>query len=423
MQTATSARDPFDALLAARAVCPVFQPIVSLRDGRPVGFEALARGPDGSQYQTPAALFAEAAHRGVTAELDWICGVTACAEALDRGMRHAPLFLNVDPDTLGTPCPVDLLPTYERALQELDLVLEITERRGGNPASILRSVTTFRQRGGRIAIDDVGVDPFSLNMISMLAPDVIKLDRSVTQGDKPSWARTLVINSVKMEAQATGAAVLCEGIETPEHLEAARAIGATLGQGWLFGRPGRLPTAVELSADPLPRVTPYPGCASTPFAAIRDRVRTLPMSQHMLVPLCGLLEEMAQHTDAVRMLFAVVPKTTPFDEQTWMTYSHIAKRGVAVAVFGQESPAPLGAGVHVVPLPDTDPLLDERVLIAVGSHFAAAMLAHRAEPTRTCDGESQIYDAVLTYDRRIVIEALHALVSRLTSLPANAPGL
>ncbi|MFD0599613.1 EAL domain-containing protein [Catellatospora coxensis] len=323
----SSVRDDFDALLAARAVSPVFQPIVSLRDGRAVGLEALARGPHGTRYESPTSLFAEAARRGVTAELDWICGVNACALVLDTDLRHVPVFVNVDPATFGTPCPIDLLPTYQRALRELDLIIEITERRGGDPAAILRGVTTFRQQGGRIAVDDVGVDPFSLNMISVLAPDVIKLDRSVTQCAGPSWAQTFVINSVQMEAQATGAAVLCEGIETPEHLAAARAMGATLGQGWLFGRPARLPAAVDLSADPIPRVAPYPPSASTPFSAIRGRAPTLPMSPQMLTPLWALLEEMALHTDAVRVLYAAVPATTPLDEQTWLTYSHIAKRG------------------------------------------------------------------------------------------------
>ncbi|MEU8006128.1 EAL domain-containing protein [Catellatospora sp. NPDC049111] len=416
------ASDDFDAIVAARAVHPVFQPVVSLNDGRPVGFEALARGPDGSRYHSPTALFAEAARRGMTADLDWICGVAACAQALDLGLRHVPLFLNVNPSSLGTACPADLQPTYRRALRELDLVLEITERRGGDPASILHAVAAFRQQGRRIAIDDVGVDPFSLNMISILAPDVIKIDRSITQGIEPSWARTYVLNSVKVEAQATGAALLCEGIETPEHLDAARAMGATLGQGWLFGRPGQLPTTLALSPEPLPRVTPYPDYAATPFAAIRGRAQTLPMSQHMLVPLCALLEDMALHTDAVRILFAAVSKTTPFDDRAWKTYNHIAQRGVGVAVFGREPLAPLGADVHIVPLPDTDPLLDECALIAVGSHFAAAMLARHIEPGRT-DGEAQLYDAVLTYDRRIVIEALHALMSRVTSLPPEAPQL
>ncbi|MFC7760562.1 hypothetical protein ACFQY4_22925 [Catellatospora bangladeshensis] len=106
-----------------------------------------------------------------------------------------------------------------------------------------------------------------------------------------------------------------------------------------------------------------------------------------------------------------------------MTYSHIAQRGVAVAVLGQESPAPLGAGVHVVPLPEDDPLQEERALIAVGSYFAAALIARQAEPERhPLDGETQLYDAVLTYDRRLVIEALHTLVGRLNSLPVDIAG-
>jgi EAL domain-containing protein (putative c-di-GMP-specific phosphodiesterase class I) len=418
----STADDDFRAILNARAICPTFQPIVSLADHRVVGFEALARGPVNSRFHSPAELFAEAARRGVTAELSWVCGMKACDAYLDSHLRHVPLFVNVDPEAFGTPCPADLLPTYQRALKELEIVLEITERRRGNPAAILNSVTGFRQQGGRIAIDDVGVHPFSLNMISVLAPDVIKLDRSVTQGTVPSWARTYVIDSVRTEAQAIGAAVLAEGVENAEHLAASRAIGVTLGQGWLFGRPDRLPDTVDLSLEELPRVRPYPKCASTPYAAIRGRARTVPMSAGMLKPLCGFLEEMALHTDGVRLLFTAVPTAAPMDEQAWMTYSHIAKRGVGVAVFGPESPTPLGAGVQVVPLPDTDPLRNEGALIAVGSHLAAAVIARRIEPDGSNADPEPLYDAVLTYDRAIVIEALHTLISRLTSLPSEESG-
>ena len=46
------------------------------------------------------------------------------------------------------------------------------------------------------------------------------------------------MNAVNAHAERTGAVVLAEGIETEEHLATARALGATLGQGWYFGRPG-----------------------------------------------------------------------------------------------------------------------------------------------------------------------------------------
>ena len=72
-----------DALLAARDVCPVFQPIVDLGTGEPVAFEALARGPAGSPLAMPDLLFAAARGAGRVHELDRLCQRRALESALD----------------------------------------------------------------------------------------------------------------------------------------------------------------------------------------------------------------------------------------------------------------------------------------------------------------------------------------------------
>ncbi len=229
-QHSNEAEEEFDRLLRTRAVQPLFQPIVSLVDGKPVGFEALARGPRGSRFASPQAMFAEAGRRGVVAELDWVCGTAACTAALDAGMVDVPLFVNVEPQTLTAPCPADLFEAHLQAVARLNLVVEITERVIRDPAALLRSVIAARRAHTRIALDDIGADPAALGMISLLAPDVIKLDRGLVQAPPASWAQAYVVNAVLTEASRTGAAVLAEGIETDQHVQAAVAMGATLGQ-------------------------------------------------------------------------------------------------------------------------------------------------------------------------------------------------
>ena len=77
----------------------------------------------------------------------------------------------------------------------------------------------------------------SLAFLPLLRPDVVKLDLRLVQ-ERPGPAIAEIMNAVNAHAERTGAVVLAEGIETEEHLVMARALGATLGQGWLFGRPG-----------------------------------------------------------------------------------------------------------------------------------------------------------------------------------------
>ena len=73
----------------------------------------------------------------------------------------------------------------------------------------------------------------------LLRPDVIKLDLRLVQA-QPTPEIAAIAGAVGAQAERTGATVLGEGIETEEQAQYARALGATLGQGYLFGRPGPL---------------------------------------------------------------------------------------------------------------------------------------------------------------------------------------
>ena len=73
-------------------------------------------------------------------------------------------------------------------------------------------------------------------MMPLVHPDVIKLDLSLIQAS-PDIAIARTINGVLAEVERTGAIILAEGIETREHANSALAMGATIAQGWLFGRP------------------------------------------------------------------------------------------------------------------------------------------------------------------------------------------
>ena len=132
-------------------------------------------------------------------------------------------------------------------------MIEVTERAlASHPANLLPKIEELRRHGIGIALDDVGADPRSLALMPFLRPDVIKLDLSLIQGGR-SGAVAATHNAVSAYAERTGALVVAEGIETERHAERARAMGATVGQGWLFGRPGPLPAtfafAVERHSD------------------------------------------------------------------------------------------------------------------------------------------------------------------------------
>lgn len=96
----------FHAVLDERRIGAVFQPVVDLDSGEPVGFEALARGPADSRLTSPGVLFDLAYRTGRVAELDWVCRAVAFREALAAELPPSlPLFVNVEPSVLGMSCP------------------------------------------------------------------------------------------------------------------------------------------------------------------------------------------------------------------------------------------------------------------------------------------------------------------------------
>ena len=409
--------DAFEAVLDRRAIHSVFQPIVSLDDQLPVGYEALSRGPQGSPFASPGALFGEAERRGRVAELDWICLISAYSAVLEARNFNVALFVNAEPDTLGTPCPPAFLPTYEEAVRSLDLVVEVTERVVTKPATLVKTLTELRQRKARFALDDVGVDPSSMNLLALLRPDVIKLDRSITQANLTSWPVAHVINAVLTEAARTGAAVLAEGIETPEHLNAARSLGATLGQGWYFGRPGPLPANIKSSSSPLPCVTPRAASADTPFGVVANGASVVEVKEEKLPPMSRILEDKALHADESIMVFATFPRGRDFDDETRLRYSHMASNGVNVTAYGVGLPARPAVGVRGVSLDSDDPLASEEAVVVLGNLFAGAIVAKPRHPDRR-DIEV-VCDAAITYDRALIIEAVHTLIERI---PPFTPG-
>ena len=258
-----------ESVLAGGRVQTAFQPIVELGSGAVVGYEALSRGPAGALHR-PDDLFAAARTCGRLAELDQLCQRSALHHAARAGIGGGlALFVNVEPATIDTGA-LQLLGDLVQALPDQpQMVLEVTERSlVSRPAELLRAARLVRAMGWRIALDDVGADDQSLTFLALLRPDIIKLDMHLIH-DRPSRAVAAVVDAVNAQAERTGAVVVAEGIETDRHHAAALAMGATLGQGYHYGRPDlvlQLPPAEYLQSvdwlgpahtTPNPPVSPF----------------------------------------------------------------------------------------------------------------------------------------------------------------------
>jgi EAL domain-containing protein (putative c-di-GMP-specific phosphodiesterase class I) len=218
----------------------VYEPIVDVATHTVYGYEALARGPEGSELHSPAALFASAEEEDLLFQLDCLCRQSGLDGARDFP-RESKLFLNVRPTTIHDPnFQADALDrTLEQCnLRPSDVVFEISEQESIENFSIFREVRDYYGKlGFEIALDDVGVGYSSLESVMELAPDYIKVDRTFVTGIDEDSARQELLRALQAVADKTNARIIGEGLDRIEELETLGRLGISFGQGWLFGKP------------------------------------------------------------------------------------------------------------------------------------------------------------------------------------------
>ncbi|MEV4350077.1 EAL domain-containing protein [Actinoplanes sp. NPDC049596] len=406
-------------VLDARAVTTLFQPLIEISSGRLVGYEALSRGPAGTEWETPDALFAAAREAGREGELDWICRAAAYRAILAGGAdERLTWFVNMEPSAARTACPDDLADVVEIARQRLRVVTEMTERAiAGDPSGLLSAAATCRDGGWGVALDDVGADPMSLALMPFVHPDVVKLDMQLLRepGDRHT---AKVAAAVAAYAEASGAIVLAEGIETAEHLAIARTMGATIGQGWLYGRPAPL-SAPDRAVSTLPFIPPPARDDRTPFEIVAARRPVTSATKQHLMPTSRHLEALIGHGDEAPVLLACFQEARHFTPATARRFERIAVNSPLVAALGlglQAEPVP---GVRGACLDADDALRGEWNVIVVGPHRAAALVAR--DLGDTCADGQRRFDFALTHDRALVVEAARSLLTRLAPALAS-PG-
>jgi EAL domain-containing protein (putative c-di-GMP-specific phosphodiesterase class I) len=121
------------------------------------------------------------------------------------------------------------------------LIIELTEHEPVEDYDeLVETLSQLRSMGALIAIDDVGAGFATLGHILRLAPDILKLDLSLTHGVESDSGTRALTSALIDFANTTGTLITAEGIETEGELTLLRRLGVNHGQGYLLGRPERL---------------------------------------------------------------------------------------------------------------------------------------------------------------------------------------
>jgi EAL domain-containing protein (putative c-di-GMP-specific phosphodiesterase class I) len=211
----------------------VFQPMIELCSKHRVAYEALTRFP--SQERSTSECFADATKFGVGSDLE-LAAVRSALTFLVEFPAETRLSINVSPAVAVSYDFFELVaPVAQR------LIIELTEHEPVEDYDeLVETLSQLRSMGALIAIDDVGAGFATLGHILRLAPDILKLDLSLTHGVESDSGTRALTSALIDFANTTGTLITAEGIETEGELTLLRRLGVNHGQGYLLGRPERL---------------------------------------------------------------------------------------------------------------------------------------------------------------------------------------
>jgi diguanylate cyclase (GGDEF)-like protein len=234
------------AAIRAGEMRTVYQPLIDMRTGRPIGAEALVRWQhpvDG--LRGPDQFIGLAEESGLITEIGALVLNDACRQAA-RWVAETPdhtdllVTVNLSARQVGDDQIVQQVTAAlaDSGLEPHRLVLEITETvlmhdRDAAAATLWQ----LKGLGVRIAIDDFGTGYSSLAYLRRFPIDMLKVAREFVDGLGRDAHDDVITRAIVELANTLGLLTVAEGIETTQQSETVAALGCDIAQGYLFSRP------------------------------------------------------------------------------------------------------------------------------------------------------------------------------------------
>lgn len=226
----------------------VYQPKVDLSNGKIIGAEALVRwdSPELGLCM-PDEFITLFERNGYITRLDFYVYQQVfefLSERFREGKPNVPISVNMSRFHLGDENFVkkfcELFAKYDIPASLIEI--EIVERSVGAGDDRLVEVTKqLHEKNFRVAIDDFGNGESSLNIISEIPADVLKLDQKFMRIDKngklPSEDEYKIVAKIVEMAKSLGKETICEGVETEQQISFLRSVDVKYVQGYYYSRP------------------------------------------------------------------------------------------------------------------------------------------------------------------------------------------
>ena len=220
------------------------QPIVDIRSGRLVSFEALARWNDPRHGAVPPLAFIEVAEASdLIVELGEcvIRNVARQIAAWTRaGLKPVPVAVNVSAKQLKrSNLPERIVAiAHEFDIAPHQMEVELTESVAMQDSEQhVTKLHALRDLGVRVSVDDFGTGYSSLAYLRNLPIDYLKIDRTFVRDMNVDRNDAAIVRAIISMAQSLHLGTVAEGIETREHASQLLALGCSTGQGYFFSKP------------------------------------------------------------------------------------------------------------------------------------------------------------------------------------------
>ncbi|KTD31678.1 signal transduction protein (EAL/GGDEF domain protein) [Legionella moravica] len=216
------------------------QPIVQKDTLEPYGFECLLRGSINGSIIPPSDIFNAAKTSDMLFLLDKRARITHI-ENMNKVNIGKKIFINFNPTAIYD--PFYCLTTTNHALKKTSLdpsqiVFEVIESEQVNDKKHLLSIMEFyRKQGYGVALDDLGSGYSSLNLLSDLKPDYVKLDQELVRNIHTNQFKQVILENICSMANKLRIKIICEGIESEEEYAVIKKYDVDFYQGFLFAKP------------------------------------------------------------------------------------------------------------------------------------------------------------------------------------------
>ena len=232
-----------DNAIETKEFMAYYQPKILSEDKSITGAEALVRWKKDGKFIYPDQFIPAIERSCQIIDVDYYMYNEVFAfirKRLDAGLKVVPISLNVSRQHLKNLAIIDyikgLLEKYKIPTEYLEFELTETVCME-DTENVMQFIDSFHEMGIKVSMDDFGSGFSSLNLLSEMPLDIIKLDRCFLHSNSLQDKEKIVISNIIRMTKELEMMSLCEGVETKQQSDFLKEIGCDIQQGYFYSRP------------------------------------------------------------------------------------------------------------------------------------------------------------------------------------------